>query len=88
MPKPLKLSLFINPLLPLLPFVVSLLYFYFYLFFSLSSGSVLSCLFFFDPSSFTQCNMDVLGMTAMQLKQQQWSYSQIRQKGGWPVIQA
>lgn len=32
MPKPLKLSLFINPLLPLLPFVVSLLYFYFYLF--------------------------------------------------------
>lgn len=36
------------------------------------------------PSEIWTCS----GLTAMQLKQQQWSHSQIRQKGGWLVTQA
>ena len=84
--KTLKFSLFMSPLLLL--FVVSLQYFFVYLFLFFSSGAVLSCLFSFDLSSFPQWNMDVFGMTAMQLKQQWLSSSQIRRKGGWPVIQA
>lgn len=36
--------------------------------FILSSGVVLSCLFFFDLYSFPKWNMDVFRMTAMQLK--------------------